>query len=87
MTLYLISEKKISNYLLSLIFLLGFPASTIYQKYYEPIFFISLFLLFNNKVFFEFIKNQKNVIFLIAYFTLYLLIAVLNNIFLISKSI
>jgi len=87
MTLYLISEKKISNYLLSLIFLLGFPASAIYQKYYEPIFFISLFLLFNNKVFFEFIKNQKNVIFLIAYFTLYLLIAVLNNIFLISKSI
>ena len=83
--LLLFFENK-NNLILLIIFLIGFPAYMIFQKYFEPLLIFVLFLIFNTKItsiFFEKIR------YLLIYYTdliAYLLSAVLNDYLKITKT-
>ena len=75
------------NLILILILIFGFSAYIIYQKYYEPMFLLLLFLVLKNNYISNFLDYFKNIIFLFLYYLLYFFSAFLNNLFKITKYI
>ena len=75
------------NLILILILIFGFSAYIIYQKYYEPMFLLLLFLVLKNNYILNFLDYFKNIIFLFLYYLLYFFSAFLNNLFKITKYI
>ena len=69
------------------LFLFGFSSWIIFQKYFEPMFLILLFLVFETKLTNEFLKKKKNIIIYLFFISFYFFTALLNNIFGITKSI
>lgn len=78
-TCYII-KNTLNNFILILIFFISFNYMIVYQKYFEPLFFITLFTLFYNVAnkFFDkyFIKNF---VFIFLYFFSFLVICILKN--------
>ena len=68
-----------------IIFLIGFSAYMIFQKYFEPIFFMIILLMMNNNLISDTISKLKNVYFLYFYFLVYLIVAIINDVFKITK--
>lgn len=81
----LIKQNK-SNIFIILIFLIGFSAYMIFQKYFEPLFFMLVFLMLKGEIIKKFMVNVKNIYILYIYFFIYFLAALNNHIFQITKS-
>ena len=75
-----IVNNRFNNLILILIFLISFNYMIVYQKYFDPLFFITLFTLFHNiaNKFFDkyFIKNFVLIFF---YFFSFLMICLIKN--------
>ena len=82
-----LSKNNLNNLILILLILFGYSASTVFQKYFEPIFFIVFFLLIQSKVSEEFFKNKKNILYLYIYFIIYFCSSLMNSFFEFSKNI
>ena len=85
--IYLSIENR-NNLILLLLLLMGFSGYHYsFQKYFEPIFLIILFLLVSSKILSEFFKNYKNLLYLYIYIFIYFMSAIVNDILQISKNI
>ena len=82
-----LSKISINNSILILLVIFGYGADIVYQKYFEPIFIFSLFLLMNSNIFQEFLKSKKNILLLLIFNLIYSMSAVMNQIFLFSRNI
>ena len=82
-----LSKISINNSILILLVIFGYGADIVYQKYFEPIFIFSLFLLMNSNIFQEFLKSKKNILLLLIFNLIYSISAVMNQIFLFSRNI
>ena len=82
-----LSKISINNSILILLVIFGYGADIVYQKYFEPIFIFSLFLLMNSNIFQEFLKSKKNILLLLIFNLIYSISAVVNQIFLFSRNI
>ena len=85
--IYLLSLENKNNLVLSLILILGFSSYVVFQKYFEPMFFLLFFLVYETKLTKNLLKKKLNIIFLQLYFVLYLCAALINNYFLITKKL
>lgn len=74
-TLILFSQENFNNLALSLICIFIFSSNALYQRYYEPLFHILFFLLFNTKFFIIFNKKIICSLLLILYYFMYYLMA------------
>jgi len=70
--LLIIKEDKL-NFLIIFLTLFVFFSFQVYQRYYEPMFTVILFLLINTKFVNEFIKNTKPSIYLYIFTVIYYL--------------
>ena len=77
--------KNKNNIYIILIFLFGFSAYMIFQKYFEPLFLMLAILTMNNNMITKIISNVKSIYILYIYFLVYLLSAISNQIFKITK--
>lgn len=82
-----LSIININNFIFIFLIIFGYSADIVYQKYFEPIFIISLFLLINSDICREFLKNIKNIYLFLIFNLIYLTSAVTNQIFLLSRNI
>ena len=85
--LYNIAKENKTNFVSITLLIFCFSGSYIFQKYYEPLFFIFFFLLFETKYYEIFFTKLKAIIGLLIYFFIYLLFCIINNLFQITKSI
>jgi len=88
--LYLIYKQINNNFynlILSILILFSFPATMIFQKYFEPMFLIILFLLYKNNYSHLIFKKNKSVLIFFLYYLIYSLSTILNNIYLITKNL
>ena len=83
----LICREDNKNIIIFLILLLCFSGYIIYQKNFEPMFLIILFLLINTKLTSNFLKEGKNMILYYFYIISYLASAILNDYFQLSSKI
>ena len=83
----ILSKKKLDNIVLFGFIILGFSASIIPQKYFEPFILIISLLLIDTNFFKSFLKNKVKVNLLFVYFTIYLLFAIVNDIYNFNSSI
>ena len=72
------TEDKKNLFMLALL-VFGFSGSVIYQKYFEPMLVMILFLLINSTVISGFFKNKKNILIYYSYIFLYFISAILND--------
>ena len=79
-------ENKI-NIFFFLILIFGFSSNVIFQKYYEPLFLILFFLLYQTNLTYKIIVNKTKIFLFHIYFLFYLIAAIFNNYFLVTKSI
>ena len=83
-----LSWEDKNNFILIFLILFGFSGYTYnFQKYYEPLFLFIFFLLLNSKFSFNFLKSYKNLIFLNFYVLIYLILAIINDIYRITENI
>ena len=80
-------KKDKNNLLLIIIFLFGFSSYMIFQKYFEPIFFMIFLLMMNYNLTSNIISKIKNIFFLYLYFFMYFIVAIINDIFKITKNL
>ena len=73
------------NMIIILSLLLGLSGYIIWQKFFEPMFLIVLFLLINTKITTYFLQKEKNMVLYYLYLILYLASAALNEYFQISS--
>ncbi len=74
---FFLKDYRKENYLLLLITLLSFPIFTVFQKYFDPLFYILFFGLFSFKNFDEIIKlDFKKLSFIYIYFSFFLIFAI-----------
>ena len=85
--LYYLAREHNDNIVLVVLLVFGFPAYYIFQKYYEPMFFLMLFLMFKSEIPKLFLKSKKNIYYLGIYLGIYLTLAISNDIFKITKAI
>jgi hypothetical protein len=81
-----LAREDNDNLVLVVILILGFPSHFIFQKYFEPMFFLMLFLMFKSEIPKMFLKTKKNIYYLALYLGLYLASGILNHIFKITKT-
>ena len=77
---YYIINNRLNNFILILIFFISFNYMIVYQKYFDPLFFIAVFTFFynvTNKFFDKYFI--KNFIFVFLYFFSFLIICLLKN--------
>ena len=84
--LFWLCANKINNIILSLIIPIGISAYMIPQKYFEPMMFILIFLIYNNKVLELILKKKRNIYLLFSFYSLYLIAAVINMIYKIKEN-
>ena len=77
-------DKKISFLFLLLIF--GISSYQIFQKYFEPMFIILLFSVINLNILKGILENLKSTFYIYLYFLIYLISALINDIFKITKT-
>ena len=67
-------EKRLKNYFLLLILIFSFPIYTIYQKYFDPLFFIFFFGLITSKKIEDLFKKHNQLLFIsfVYFFFFYL---------------
>ena len=80
-----IENKK--NFILLFIFLAGFPAFMIFQKYFEPLLIFVFFLVLNTGLTQDFFNKRKYLFIYYIYLSVYLFSAILNDYFKITKTL
>lgn len=70
-------KKRIQNYLLLLFLILSFPIFTIYQKYFDPLFFLFFFGLITSEFHEKNLTNKSSVIFILSYFLSFLTFSII----------
>lgn len=70
---YYFEKSKITNYFLYLILIISFPVFTIYQKYFDPLFYLFFFglICFKSKEFL--VKTRKQLKFVSSFYLLFYL--------------
>lgn len=68
---YLYCKDNINDIFLSLVIVIGISSTQIYQKYFEPMMFILIFLLYNDKIIKKIFKINKSVYLFFAYYFVY----------------
>ena len=74
-------KRNLNDFILFGLIIFGFSASIIPQKYFEPLIIIIFLLLSNAKFLKPFIKSKIKINLLFIYFTLYLIFAIVNDIY------
>ena len=74
-SLILFSQENFENLFLSFLSIFIFLSDALYQRYYEPLFYITIFLLFNSKFLIIFKKKLIYGILLLVYYLIYYLLA------------
>ncbi len=74
---YLLCKNNLSNIALTLLIIFGISAYAIFQKYYEPMMLILMFLIYKNDDFKLFFKKKLNIFLFLLYFFSYLISAIL----------
>ena len=85
--LFNLAKENNENILLISLLIFGFSAYMIFQKYFEPMFFFIFFLMIQSNVQKIFLKNIKNIYFLFFYLSVYLVTAIINDIYKITKTV
>ena len=80
-----LSKKNIDNFIFLFLLMFGYSADIVYQKYFEPIFLISFFLILNNSLTKEILISKKNIYALYIYFLFYFVSAYMNHLFSLSR--
>ncbi len=71
---YFFREKRFENYSLLIILIISFPIYTIYQKYFDPLFFLFFFGLIKSSNFKNIFLKNKNFLFpILMYFSFFYL--------------
>jgi hypothetical protein len=76
--LLFIAKENVPNSLLVLILLFTFSGNAVYQRYFEPLFYIVYFLLINTKTSSIFKTNIKSIYFLFGFYLIYYSCALLR---------
>jgi len=84
--LFHIAKENNDNLALVIILIFAFPGYFVFQKYFEPMFFFMIFLMFKYRIPELFLKVKKNIYFLYLYLSVYLVSAIINDIFKITKT-
>ena len=85
--LFLISFEDRDNLILILLLLFIFTSTQIFQKYFEPMFLLVLFLILKTKLSNLFLSNFKYIYIFYVYILVYFITAVINDVYQITKSI
>ena len=80
-------QENNDNIFLIILMVFGFSAYMIFQKYFEPMFFLIFFLMIKSQVAKIFLNNIKNIYFLFFYLGIYLITAIINDVYKITKTI
>ena len=81
---FIYKQSKI-DVVLFILLVFGFSSYQIFQKYFEPMLIILFFLMINSKLQTVFLRNVKKIFFYLSYFLIYLITALINDLFKISK--
>ena len=69
---FFFKKKRLQNYILLIILIFSFPIFTIYQKYFDPLFFLFFFGLIKSNEFESIFKRGKNfLIITVIYFSFF----------------
>ena len=82
----LIFKENKNSLILFLLLIFGFSSYQIFQKYFEPMLIILLFSIIEFSKIKLILKNYKNIILFQSYFVVYLISAIINDIFKITKT-
>tara|TARA_B100000575_G_C23136416_1_gene660297 strand:- start:2600 stop:3862 length:1263 start_codon:yes stop_codon:yes gene_type:complete len=82
-----LSKSNLNNLFFIILLIFGYSADVVYQKYFEPIFIFSLFLIIKTNFLDEFLKDKKNIFLIYLFNIFYLISAIINQVFLFSRSI
>ena len=82
----LIFKENKNTLILFLLLIFGFSSYQIFQKYFEPMLIILLFSIIEFSQIKLIFKNYKNIILFQSYFIIYLILAIINDIFKITKT-
>ncbi len=75
---FFFQEKRLQNYSLLLILIFSFPVFTIYQKYFDPLFFLLFFgLIKSNMIKDIFLRDKISLIVIISYFSIFYLFSLI----------
>ena len=85
--LFLISFEDKENLLLIMLLLFVFTSTQIFQKYFEPMFLLVLFLVLKTRLSSLFFSNLKYIYFFYFYISIYFVSSIINDIYKITKSI
>ena len=85
--LFNLAKENNDNILLICLLIFGFSAYMIFQKYFEPMFFFIFFLMIQSSIPKIFLKNIKNIYFLFFYLSIYLVTAIINDVYKITKTV
>ena len=85
--LYNIAKENKTNFVSVVLLIFCFSGSFIFQKYYEPLFFIFFFLLFQTQYYEIFFTKIKAIVGLLTYFFIYLIFCIINNLYQVTKNI
>ena len=84
---YLLCKNNLSNIALTLLIIFGISAYAIFQKYYEPMMLILMFLIYKNDDFKLFFKKKLNIFLFLLYFFSYLISAILFKFYNIKENL
>jgi hypothetical protein len=84
--LFHIAREHKDNLILIIMLVFTYFSYYIFQKYYEPMFFLIFFLMFKSNIPKFFLRTKKNIYYLALYLVLYLASGILNDIFKITKT-
>ena len=74
---YFFKDNRLENYILLIILIFCFPIFTIYQKYFDPLFYLLFFGLINSIHFKDMILNKSITLSLVyGYFLLFFLFSI-----------
>jgi len=81
LSIYYFINNKIENYFLILFFFISFNYLHIYQKYFDPLFLITIFTISKSHIINSLLNENftKKFIFIYLYFSLFLIISLLKN--------
>ncbi|MFL2890073.1 MAG: hypothetical protein ACJZ4O_04415 [Pelagibacteraceae bacterium] len=82
-----LAKEKIDNLVIIFLLLFGFTSYAIFQKYFEPMFIILLFILFQTEKTKFLLDNKKTIFTYQLYFFIYLLSAIINDVYQITKNL
>jgi hypothetical protein len=84
---YLLCKNNLSNIVLTLLIIFGISAYMIFQKYYEPMMLILMFLIYKNDDFKVFLKKKLNIFLFLLYFFSYLILAILFDFYNVKENL